>query len=76
MRRALASLHALACALAGKTAWAGSTYRNLSVSATIGCNVHTSCELTQNPNCQVLLTCQKPPQVSASIGNIHICVDF
>src|SRR5712692_7521301 len=67
MRRVLASLLALALALAGKTLWAGSTHRNLTVSATIGCNVQTSCDLTQDPSCQVVLTCQKPPQVAASM---------
>ena len=67
MRRVLVSLLTLALALAGKTLWAGSTHRNLTVSATIGCNVQTSCDLTQAPRCQVVLTCKKPPQVSASM---------
>jgi len=67
MRRVLVSLLVLPLALADKTLWAGSTYRNLTVSATIGCTVHTSCDLQQDPSCQVVLTCKKPPQVSASM---------
>ena len=67
MRCALASLLALASALADKTACAGSLYRHLSVSAIIGCNVYTACEFTQDCNRQVVHTCQKPPQILASM---------